>query len=37
MFSNLLTHPQRMGAVVAVVPIVVVAVPIAVVVLAGSV
>lgn len=38
-FSNLLTHPQRTGAVVVVVvPIVVVAVPIAaVVVLAGSV
>lgn len=38
MFSNLLTHPQRTGAVV-VVPIVVVAVPIVlvVVVLAGSV
>lgn len=36
MFSNLLTHPQRTGAVVVVVvvPIVVVAVPI--VVLAGS-
>lgn len=39
MFSNLLTHPQRTGAVVVavIVPIVVVAVPIAAVVLAGSV